>query len=196
MLVNMTGKENRWKETDLLQGRMTYWIKVVDKARGSNATWKWLGKISTCILALRELATQVNTSLAPRNSSCHTTLNLEADLDALVKSLVESKVHECDPVRHLEKDLCTKDVWASGLQGLEAHNSPIHKFNRDKFGARNHNFLASVPPANNDSNGDEGEGRGEGEEDNANDQDPQTQDIFGVVVDDSDDEDADPFDCD
>ncbi|KAG8709902.1 hypothetical protein FRC08_017901 [Ceratobasidium sp. 394] len=105
MLVNMTGKENGWKETNLLQEHMNYWIKVVYKARGSNATWKWLGEISTCILALCELTTQVNTSLAPRNSSRHTTPNLEADLDALVESLIEGKVHECDPARHLKKDL-------------------------------------------------------------------------------------------
>jgi hypothetical protein len=28
MLVNMTGKENGWKETDLLQEHINYWIKV------------------------------------------------------------------------------------------------------------------------------------------------------------------------
>lgn len=134
MLVNMTGKENGWKETDLLQEHMNYWIKVgalvahfqhlncfqvIYKARGPNASWKWLGEISTCISALRELATQVNTSLAPRNSNHHTTPNLQADLDALIQSLVNSKVHECDPTRQLEKTLRAKDVLVLGLQSLE-----------------------------------------------------------------------------
>ncbi|KAF8595258.1 hypothetical protein BDV93DRAFT_564577 [Ceratobasidium sp. AG-I] len=188
MLVNMTGKENGWKETDLLQEHMNYWIKVVYKARGSNATWKWLGEISTCISALRELATQVNTSLAPRNSNQHSAPNLRADLDALIRSLVDSKVHKCDPTRLLEKPLRAKDALALGLQSLEVYNSPIKKFNRNRFGINSHVTL----PFNDDGDGADGEG----EDDNAEDQEPQTQDLFDVVVDNGDGEDADPFDFD
>ncbi|KAG9095979.1 hypothetical protein FRC06_009196, partial [Ceratobasidium sp. 370] len=118
MLVNMTGKKNGWKEIDLLQEHMNYWIKTIYKARGPNATWKWLAEISPCISTLRELAAQVNTSLAPRNSNHHTTPNLQADLEALTKSLVESKVHKHDPTRHLDKTLKAKDALSLGLQSL------------------------------------------------------------------------------
>ncbi|KAG8740874.1 hypothetical protein FRC12_015852 [Ceratobasidium sp. 428] len=197
MLVNMTGKENGWKETDLLQEHLNYWIKAVYKARGPNATWKWLSEISTCILALRELATQVNTSLAPRNSSRHTTPNLQADLDALVKSLVESKIHESDPARHLEKGFQAKDAWALGLQSLVAHNSPIHKFNRERFGARRPDSHAAPLDTENDGNDGELDDDGDGDDGEGDDaQDTQPDDVFGVVVDDGDEEDEDPFDFD
>ncbi|QRV84918.1 hypothetical protein RhiJN_12934 [Ceratobasidium sp. AG-Ba] len=138
MLVNMTGNKNGWKE---IHSSRAY--ELLDKARGPNATWKWLAEISPCISTLRELAAQVNTSLAARNSNHHTTPNLQADLEALTKSLVESKVHEHDPTRHLDKTLKAKDALSLGLQSLCAHNSPIKEFNRDRFGARSNTAYAT-----------------------------------------------------
>ncbi|KAG8790753.1 hypothetical protein FRC12_011115 [Ceratobasidium sp. 428] len=180
MLVNMTGKKNRWQEIDLLQEHMDYWIKAT---RGPYATWKWLAEISPCISALRELATQVNTSLAPRNSNHHTSPNLQADLDALVKSLVESKVHERDCIRHLDKSLQAKDVLALGFQVLEGYNSPIKEFNRTRFGVRRAATHGTSQPPN--INGEEDESHiDEGQE-------SQTQE-FDVVIDDGDGEDEDP----
>ncbi|QRW05896.1 hypothetical protein RhiLY_04895 [Ceratobasidium sp. AG-Ba] len=186
MLVNMTGKQDGWKETDLLQEHMNYWIKIINKARGSNASWKWLGEISPCILVLRELATQVNTTLAPRNSNHHTTPNLQADLEALTKSLEESKVHEYDPTRHLEKTLQARDVLASGLQSLQNYNSPIDIFNKNRFGAQN-----ITPHAPRGQGGED-----ERNENTADDQESQTEIQFDVVVDNGDGEDMDPFDFD
>ncbi|QRV94684.1 hypothetical protein RhiJN_22702 [Ceratobasidium sp. AG-Ba] len=186
MLVNMTGKKNGWKEVDLLQEHMNYWIKVIYKARGPNATWKWLAEISPCISTLRELASQVNASLAPRNSNHHTTPNLQADLEALTKSLTESKVHECDPTRHLDKDLRAKDALSLGLQSLAAHNSPIKEFNRDRFGARNAASYANQP--SNDGH--------EREAETSEDAESQIQDLLDVVVDNGDGEEEDPFDFD
>ncbi|KAG8724202.1 hypothetical protein FRC09_020863 [Ceratobasidium sp. 395] len=186
MLVNMTGKKNGWKEIGLLQEHMNYWIKIIYKARGPNATWKWLAEISPCISALRELATQVNTSLAPRNSNRHTAPNLQTDLDALIKSLVESKVHKRDLTRHLDKTLQAKDALALGFQSLEGYNSPIKEFNRHRFGARNVASHAANQPTGN--GGDECEANA-GDE-----QEPQTQDLFDVVIDNGDGEDEDPFD--
>ncbi|KAJ3831844.1 hypothetical protein F5878DRAFT_672513, partial [Lentinula raphanica] len=35
-LVNVTGKENRWKEVDLLQEHQNFWAKIIYNAKGSN----------------------------------------------------------------------------------------------------------------------------------------------------------------
>ncbi|GAB1527223.1 hypothetical protein RhiTH_010398 [Rhizoctonia solani] len=189
MLVNMTGKKKGWKEIDLLQEHMNYWIKVIYKARGPNATWKWLAEILPCISTLRELASQVNASLAPRNSNHHTTPNLQADLEALTKSLAKSKVHECDPTRCLDKTLQAKDALSLGLQSLAAHNSPIKEFNRDRFGARNTASYASRPS----NDGDEREAETSKDADMT---ESQIQDLSDVVVDNGDGEEEDPFDFD
>ncbi|QRV79905.1 hypothetical protein RhiJN_07920 [Ceratobasidium sp. AG-Ba] len=186
MLVNMTGNQNGWKETDLLQEHMNYWIKIIYKARGSNASWKWLSEISPCITVLRELATQVNTTLAPRNSNHHTTPNLQADLEALTKSLEESKVHEYNPARCLAKTLRARDVLAAGLHSLQSYNSPIDKFNKYRFGAQNPN------PNEPEGMGDEDERN----ENTSNSQESQNEIQFNVVVDNGDGEDMDPFDFD
>ncbi|QRV80148.1 hypothetical protein RhiJN_08163 [Ceratobasidium sp. AG-Ba] len=186
MLVNMTGNQNGWKETDLLQEHMNYWIKIIYKARGSNASWKWLSEISPCITVLRELATQVNTTLAPRNSNHHTTPNLQADLEALTKSLEESKVHEYNPARRLAKTLRARDVLAAGLHSLQSYNSPIDKFNKYRFGAQNPN------PNEPEGMGDEDERN----ENTSNSQESQNEIQFNVVVDNGDGEDMDPFDFD
>ncbi|KAG9079710.1 hypothetical protein FRC06_007571, partial [Ceratobasidium sp. 370] len=172
---------------------------VIYKARGPNATWKWLAEISPCISVLRELATQVNTSLAPRNSNRHTTPNLQADLDALTKSLVESKIHERDPTRHLDKTLQAKDALVLGLQSLGAYNSPIDEFNRNRFGARN--AASHATPSANNSDSDEGntsEDQGGGTTGIAHKviTEPQTQESFDVVIDNGDGEDEDPFEFD
>ncbi|CAE6410155.1 unnamed protein product [Rhizoctonia solani] len=137
MLVNMTGKEDSWKETDLLQEHMNFWIKVVYKARGPSASWTWLEGISSCITTLRELTDKVNTSLAPHNSTHHTSPSLQADLDALVKSLVEERIHTQDLNRCCsDESFRAKDVMAAGCLALKGLNSPIEKFNKDRFGAQ------------------------------------------------------------
>ncbi|KAG8793252.1 hypothetical protein FRC12_003389 [Ceratobasidium sp. 428] len=188
MLVNMTGKKNGWKKIDLLQEHMNYWIKTIYKARGPNATWKWLAEISPCISVLRELATQVNTSLAPRNSNRHTAPNLQTDLDTLIKSLVECQTHERDLTRRLAKTLQAKDALALGFQSLEGYNSPIKEFNRHRFGARNASSYVTNQSLSNGS--DECEANADEE------QESQTQDTFDVVVNNGDGKDEDPFDFD
>ncbi|KAG8687124.1 hypothetical protein FRC11_007754, partial [Ceratobasidium sp. 423] len=116
----MTGKQDSWKETDLLQEHMKFWIKAVYKARGPNASWTQLEGISSCITIFRELADKVNTSLAPHNSNHHTSPNLQADLDASMKSLVEEHIHVQDPARHFRDKSCrVKDVMAAGQLALK-----------------------------------------------------------------------------
>jgi hypothetical protein len=95
-------------------------MQVVYKARGSNASWTWLEEISPCITTLRELANQVNTSLAPPNSTNHTSPSLNADIDVVLKSLVEESIHTQDSTRHFSNAaLRARDVLTLGLQSLE-----------------------------------------------------------------------------
>ncbi|KAI0071978.1 hypothetical protein K474DRAFT_1605970 [Panus rudis PR-1116 ss-1] len=75
-LVNPTGKPDSWLPVDLLQEHMNYWIKVVYKAHGSNASFEWLKTITPCIDFLRQLATQINQELGSRQGSKHSSPDL------------------------------------------------------------------------------------------------------------------------
>ncbi|KAH9897009.1 hypothetical protein C8Q73DRAFT_642360 [Cubamyces lactineus] len=91
-LVNPSGKPNSWVPVDLLQEHMNFWVKVIFKAQGSNASWDWLGMISPCIGVLRKLALEVNGALGVRLGSKHHTPNVERDLMAICNSLQEHNV--------------------------------------------------------------------------------------------------------
>ncbi|KAG8727369.1 hypothetical protein FRC11_013368, partial [Ceratobasidium sp. 423] len=116
----MTGKQDSWKETELLQEHMNFWIKSVYKARGPNAPWTWLEGISSCITTLRELEDKVNPLLTPHNLNHHSLPNLQADLEAFIKSLVEEGIHVQDPPRHFrDKSFRVKGVMAVGRLTLK-----------------------------------------------------------------------------
>ncbi|KAI0349084.1 hypothetical protein OH77DRAFT_1525930 [Trametes cingulata] len=51
-LVNPSGKPNSWVPVDLLQEHINFWIKVIYKAQGGNASWEWLEMISPTIYDL------------------------------------------------------------------------------------------------------------------------------------------------
>ncbi|PIL28976.1 hypothetical protein GSI_09023 [Ganoderma sinense ZZ0214-1] len=72
-LVNPTGKPNAWVPVDLLQEHMNFWIKVMYKANGSNASWEWLAMISPCVALLRKLAEQMNSTLGAQLGTKHHT---------------------------------------------------------------------------------------------------------------------------
>ncbi|KAG8719855.1 hypothetical protein FRC11_003294, partial [Ceratobasidium sp. 423] len=141
--------------------------KVIYKAHGANVSWTWLKSISTCITTLRELAKRVNESLAPPNSTKHTTPNLEHDIGALLKSLVEDKVHTQDCSWWFsEEALHVTDMYVMGLQQLLV--APRSDANAPKLSI-------NEPRLNN--NGD-------------NDDNGAAEDLFEVVI---DDDDGEPF---
>jgi hypothetical protein len=71
-------------------------------------------------LTLRHLAEEVNTTLTPPNSTHHTSPNLQADIDTVLKSLVEESIHRRDLSRRFsDKAMQAKDALALGLQNLE-----------------------------------------------------------------------------
>ncbi|KAG9086932.1 hypothetical protein FS749_003277 [Ceratobasidium sp. UAMH 11750] len=188
MLVNMTGKKDSWKETDLLQEHINYWIKVVYKARGPNASWAWLENISSCITTLRRLADEMNASFGPPNSNYHTTPSIQTDLDALLKHLVEEQIHTQDLTRRFSnQSLRVKDVLVLGFQSLAGPNSPITKFNRTRFGARGSHSLTNARAAD--------DAELAPDDTQAQDVEIEDDDLFDVVIDDGDDVEAGaPFD--
>ncbi|KAI0348964.1 hypothetical protein OH77DRAFT_1539864, partial [Trametes cingulata] len=96
-LVNPTGKPNSWVPVDLLQEHMNYWIKVIYKAQGSNASWEWLQTISPCVVLLRTLATQVNRSLGTRLGTRHHSPELHRDISAIRDKL---RMHNVYGIEH------------------------------------------------------------------------------------------------
>ncbi|KAF8157762.1 hypothetical protein K438DRAFT_2073769, partial [Mycena galopus ATCC 62051] len=53
-LVNLTGREFRFKPVDLLQEHQNFWPKVIYTAKGTNKSWDWLSMITVCIFTLRD----------------------------------------------------------------------------------------------------------------------------------------------
>ncbi|CCO37855.1 hypothetical protein BN14_12015 [Rhizoctonia solani AG-1 IB] len=62
-----------------------------------------------------------------------------ADIDTVLKSIIEDKIHSYDPTRIFSTaSLRAKDVMEIGFQQLDSTglNSPLRKFNSSRMGAR------------------------------------------------------------
>ncbi|KAI0074176.1 hypothetical protein K474DRAFT_1601943 [Panus rudis PR-1116 ss-1] len=126
-LVNPTGKPNAWVPVDLMQEHMNYWIKVIYKAHGSNATMEWLQMISPCIDTLRKLATQMNQELGSRQGTKHTTPDIWRDISELMKSLHEHSVYHLEPGRTIPGEKA--EVPNLFTVGLDALKKPLKDYN-------------------------------------------------------------------
>ncbi|KAI0073016.1 hypothetical protein K474DRAFT_1604071 [Panus rudis PR-1116 ss-1] len=126
-LVNPTGKPNAWVPVDLMQEHMNYWIKVIYKAHGSNATIEWLQMISPCIDTLRKLATQMNQELGSRQGTKHTTPDIWRDINELMKSLHEHSVYRFEAGRTIPGDKA--EVPNLFTVGLDALKKPLKDYN-------------------------------------------------------------------
>ncbi|KAK7692084.1 hypothetical protein QCA50_005491 [Cerrena zonata] len=126
-LVNPTGKPNANVPVDLLQEHINYWVKVVYKAHGSNASWEWLAVLSPCIEILRKLSTEINADLGSRQGSKHTSPDLANDISAIIKSLREYRVYEIEHGRVIDSDKSSvPNIVASGLEALLG---PLREYN-------------------------------------------------------------------
>ncbi|KAG8762796.1 hypothetical protein FRC12_008839 [Ceratobasidium sp. 428] len=129
----------------------------------------------------------MNTSFGPANSNHHTTPSIQADLDTLLKHLVEERIHTPDSNRRFSnRALQAKDVLVLGFQSLAAHNSPIAKFNKTRFGAGGSHSLTDTRAADDSEAPDESQ---------AQDAEIDDEDLFDVTIEDDDDVEAGaPFD--
>ncbi|KAI0350723.1 hypothetical protein OH77DRAFT_1514255 [Trametes cingulata] len=127
-LVNPTGKANSWVPVDLLQEHMNYWIKIIYKAQGSNASWEWLQNISPCVMLLRTLATQVNRSLGARLGTRHHSPQLHRDISAIRDKLRMHNVYGVEPGRIIEGE--NREVPNVVTTGLNQLPGPLSDYNR------------------------------------------------------------------
>ncbi|KAI0363846.1 hypothetical protein BV20DRAFT_957447 [Pilatotrama ljubarskyi] len=126
-LVNSTGKANAWVPVDLLQEHMNYWIKVIYKAQGSNASWEWLQTISPCVTLLRTLASQVNKNLGVRLGSRHQSPELHRDIKTISEKLRMHNVYDIERGRVIEGEDEVLNVISAGLDQLRG---PLQEYNR------------------------------------------------------------------
>nr|VWO97743.1 Pre-mRNA-splicing ATP-dependent RNA helicase PRP28 (EC [Ganoderma boninense] len=128
-LVNPTGKANAWVPVDLMQEHMNFWIKVIYKAQGSNASWDWLRTISPCIALLRNVATQMNSTLGARLGTKHQAPDRSRDLATLQNSMREHNVFTVQHGRILRgvKDGEVPNAISAGLSQLVG---PLNEYNK------------------------------------------------------------------
>ncbi|KAI0690244.1 hypothetical protein C8T65DRAFT_834461 [Cerioporus squamosus] len=114
-LVNPTGRPNNWVPVDLLQEHMNFWIKVIYKAQGSNASWEWLKVISPV--------------LGARLGTKHHTPEMARDLATLRDTLRVHDVLKVTNGRALRgvKNAVIPNVMNVGLTQLFG---PLNEYNR------------------------------------------------------------------
>ncbi|KAL1733993.1 hypothetical protein EV714DRAFT_234465 [Schizophyllum commune] len=119
-LVNTTGRPNGFLEVDRLQEHLNYWIKNYFQAHGSNASWDWLGIVAPCVVTLRSLSNEINSTLGSRQGKRHATPDRTKDIDELMASLARHQVYEYCPGRRFDEDDTSQvdDVVALGLNKL------------------------------------------------------------------------------
>ncbi|KAI0077522.1 hypothetical protein K474DRAFT_1595949, partial [Panus rudis PR-1116 ss-1] len=126
-LVNPTGRPNSWIPVDLLQEHMNFWIKVIYKAHGSNATTEWLETIAPCIEYLRKLTTQINQELGSRQGSKHASPDLWRDITELMKSFHEHSVYQVEQGRTIDGEKAeVTNILAAGVEMLQ---KPLDEYN-------------------------------------------------------------------
>ncbi|EJF62114.1 hypothetical protein DICSQDRAFT_44032, partial [Dichomitus squalens LYAD-421 SS1] len=130
-LVNPTGKDDAFVPVDLLQEHLNFWIKVMYKAQGSNASWEWLEMISPCVGVLRKLATQINDSLGAHLGSKHRSPDLTKDYETICNRLREYNVLVPEAGRLIYSDNPSKgEVLNIVSAGLKQLPGPLNDYNR------------------------------------------------------------------
>ncbi|KAK7676620.1 hypothetical protein QCA50_020434 [Cerrena zonata] len=156
-LLNPTGRHNAWVPVDLVQEHFIFWTKVIYSAQGSNASWEWLANITPCINTLRQLATQLNSTLGSKQGTKHHTPGLENDVREIVKSLRTHRVYQRELGRTIESDSAViPNILVSGLNQLaiplRAYNTTFERF-RARLRVRP--LIGNPPLANPTSNSDQ-----------------------------------------
>ncbi|KAF8222896.1 hypothetical protein L208DRAFT_1381680 [Tricholoma matsutake] len=111
-LANLTGKENGFKEMDLLQEHQNIWLKIIYSAKGSNQTWAWLAMISVSIFTLRKVIHNVQLDYRiPHNGMSHTSPSTKDDIEYIC-SYLEQHILQSD------KPECENNKWAEPIHDL------------------------------------------------------------------------------
>ncbi|KLO10804.1 hypothetical protein SCHPADRAFT_832004 [Schizopora paradoxa] len=115
-LVNVTGKEGRFKAVDLLQEHLNFWAKLIYMAKGSNRSWKWLSMVTLCIWALRDVLRNVQSQFKVRhNGTSHTSPGTDNEIAKLRAYLEEGEIQRFWPARpHNDRVTPARDLIAQG----------------------------------------------------------------------------------
>jgi hypothetical protein len=163
-LANLTGREDSFKEMDLLQEHQNFWDKVrlesklsslahddnaqvVYNAKGSNRTWEWLSMVSVSIFALRDVICTVQKEFqTPFNSGSHTSPLTETDIQVLRHYLESQNLQSYHPDR--ENNDAAIEVQDIAV-GSEYANKPaaFRNFTYTKFPMISHGLSEAAPPA-------------------------------------------------
>ncbi|KAF9546818.1 hypothetical protein CPC08DRAFT_738526 [Agrocybe pediades] len=112
-LANLQGKENAFKEMDLLQEHQNFWLKstnhkiirVIYSTKGSNRLWQWLSMVSVSIFALHDVICRVQMEFGtPYNGSLHTDPSTAGDIKILCDYLEMQSIQSYTPRRHGNND--------------------------------------------------------------------------------------------
>uniref|UniRef100_A0A8H7Y8R3 DUF6589 domain-containing protein n=1 Tax=Psilocybe cubensis TaxID=181762 RepID=A0A8H7Y8R3_PSICU len=129
-VLNPSGEPNRFVEMDLVQEHLNFRIKVLYKAKGSNASWEWLEIISPCVVALSDLQKMLNDTLGSDQGTKHAPPDLTNDIRSLMESLSDHEVYTIKKGRSLNDDEMVKDVISVGLQNLTTGSkNPLSDYN-------------------------------------------------------------------
>ncbi|EJF59284.1 hypothetical protein DICSQDRAFT_172208 [Dichomitus squalens LYAD-421 SS1] len=147
-LVNPTGKPNAWVPVDLLQEHMNFWVKVIYKAQGSNASWEWLQTISPCISVFRQLALQMNDTLGARLGNKHQSPSLHKDIDSLTNLMRNNSIFRVEP-GHVLHDMTNTEVPNIVAAGLKQLPGPLLEYNKmfKQWQRRRRETPLTTPPA-------------------------------------------------
>ncbi len=96
------------------------------QAQGSAASWEWLETISPCINVLRELATQMNSTLGSQQGTKHHAPDLSHDIKELMRSLRTHRVYQQEQGRAIDDGSEVSDILVDGLHGLVG---PLRDYN-------------------------------------------------------------------
>jgi hypothetical protein len=112
----LTGKPFKFKEIDLLQEHLNFWLKVqfnvvnllrsalilimhcmqvIYNAKGVNKSWKWLATIAVCIYSLRAAMKTVQSAFEISSSGVrHTVPDMSAEVNLIADNLKSEKIQE------------------------------------------------------------------------------------------------------
>ncbi|KAG0247890.1 hypothetical protein BG011_000766 [Mortierella polycephala] len=122
-LVNTKGKEDGWIPSDLYQEHNNLLTKTIYAARGSNSSWDSLATtISTNIRTFSTIKKQFEKEFnRPRNSSKHSTVSAEKDIERIVVSLRENDIlghNLCAEGRTEVHVALADDLFVTGIKKL------------------------------------------------------------------------------
>ncbi|KAG0316530.1 hypothetical protein BG000_004836 [Podila horticola] len=120
MLVNTTGRPNRWIPTDLYQEHNNLLTKTVYSAKGSNSTWKFMNeKISPNVRVLQGVARHVEEMFgAPHKGTNHSPASATAEISKIKKLCTEANIFKSTAAPLTKDILAVTNLLQTGWHNI------------------------------------------------------------------------------